>query len=169
MTDNGAVMANDKIRARDTARALYESGRMTIRQVAAEIGVSSRTVERWSATDGWARVKNTPELSERAHRVASRLAEIPEDAKPEERRKVVDAVTEQQAVDERAALLVRHRREWQYPRALLVEAIKGRDTEKAKIAKAAAETTRIIQSGERLAWGLDTDAGTKVQVVIERE
>lgn len=154
---------------RATAKTLYESGRMTIKQVAEEIGMSSRTVERWSAADGWQRIKTTPELSERAHRVASRLAEIPEDAKPEERQQAIEAVTEQQAIDERAALLARHRKEWHYPRALLAEAIKGRDTEKAKIAKAAAETTKIIQSGERLAWGMDSGDEPKVTVVIERE
>ncbi|EPD5623964.1 terminase gpP N-terminus-related DNA-binding protein [Klebsiella pneumoniae] len=154
---------------RATAKTLYESGRMTIKQVAEEIGMSSRTVERWSAADGWQRIKTTPELSERAHRVASRLAEIPEDAKPEERAKSVEAVTEQQAVDERAELLVRHRREWQVTRALLAEAVRERSNDKAKMAKVVAETTAITQKGERLAWGLDTEAGTKVQVIIERE
>ena len=161
-------MADRKV-LRDTAKTLYEAGRGTIKQIAAEIGVSSRTVERWSAADGWKRIQTTPELSERAHRVASRLAEIPEDVKPHEREKAVTAVTEQQAIDERAELLVRHRREWQVSRALLAEAVRERSTDKAKMAKVVAETTSITQKGERLAWGLDTDAGTKVQVIIERE
>lgn len=159
----------DKKALRATAKTLYEAGRGTIKQIAAEIGVSSRTVERWSAADGWVRVTTTPELSERAHRVASRLAEIPEDAKPEERGRAVEAITEQQVVDERAELLVRHRREWQVSRVLLAEAVRERSTDKAKMAKVVAETTSITQKGERLAWGLDTDTGTKVQVVIERE
>lgn len=154
---------------RATAKALYESGRKTVKQIAAEISTSSRTVERWARADGWKRVQHSPELSERAHRLASQLAQITEDAKPEERQQAVEAVTEQQAIDERAALLARHRKEWHYPRALLAEAIKGRDTEKAKLAKAAAETTKIIQSAERLAWGMDSGDEPKVTVVIERE
>lgn len=159
----------DRKELRATAKALYESGRKTVKQIAVEIGTSSRTVERWARADSWKRVQNTPELSERAHRVASRLAQIPEDAQPEERQQAVEAVTEQQAIDERAALLVRHRREWQVSRALLAEAVRERSNDKAKMAKVVAETTAITQRGERQAWGLDTDAGTKIQVVIERE
>lgn len=158
----------DRKALRATAKTLYEAGRETIKQIAAEIGVSRRTVERWSALDGWERVKNTQEQSERAHRIASRLSEIPENAKLEEREKIIKEITEQQAIDERADLLVRHRREWQLSRVLMAEAVRDRSTDKAKMAKVIAETTSITQKGERLAWGLDTDACSKVQVIIER-
>ncbi len=158
----------DRKALRSTAKTLYEAGRGTIKQIAAEIGVSRRTIERWSALDGWERVNNTQELSERAHRIASRLSEIPENANLEDREKVIKEVTEQQAIDERADLLVRHRREWQLSRVLMAEAVRERSTDKAKMAKVIAETTSITQKGERLAWGLDTDACSKVQVIIER-
>ena len=158
----------DRKALRATAKTLYVAGRETIKQIAAEIGVSRRTVERWSAVDGWERIKSTHKLSERAHRIASKLSEIPENSKQEEREKALKAVTEQLAVDERADVLVRHRREWQVSRVLMSEAVRERSTEKAKMAKMIAETTSIMQKGERLAWGLDTDVNTRVQVIIER-
>lgn len=166
-------MANDRKELRDAARSLYEGSKMPIKQVAAEIGVSSRTVERWSSADGWARMSGSPHISQRARAVADRqriaLADLAEGASQEQKHQALAIATEEVAVDERAALLVRHRREWNVPRALLAEAIKSRDFEKAKLAKISAETTKITQDGERRAWGLDADTGTKVQVIIERD
>lgn len=83
------------------------------------------------------------------------------------------AISEDAAVGLRAALLERHRSEWQMARQLAYEAVKGRDFDKAKLAKITTETIRNIQDGERKAWGLDitepaAPGSTNTVVVIER-
>lgn len=62
------------------------------------------------------------------------------------------------AVDLRAELIERHRKEWQIARGLSAEAVKARDFDKAKLAKITTETIKLIQEGERRAWGLDATA-----------
>ncbi|UUI59693.1 hypothetical protein [Aeromonas salmonicida] len=153
----------DKQNLRATARALYEAGRLTVKQVAAEIGTSSRTVERWAAVAGWKRTQITPELTERAHRVASTLAKAPE--------KSLDQVIEDEAVDLRAELITRHRTEWRLIGGLINESMKNRDIERAKLTEVLARSTKLKQDGERRAYGIDSgpDNATKIQVVIERE
>lgn len=156
---------------RNTARALYESGKMTVKQVATEIGTSCRTVERWARADGWERMKPTPKMTERAHRVASRLAETAENAPQHERQNALVAITEDEAVAQRAELITRHRAEWRIIGALINESVKGRDIERAKLSETLARSMKLKQDGERKAWGIDTgpDGQTKIQVVIERE
>jgi hypothetical protein len=160
-------------KARTAARLRYESTPATLKEVAKELGLSRRSIERWSSQDGgWKKVSGqhiagkAQELADR-HRLA--VEALGRDASPKRQQQAVQELTEDEAAAERAALLVRHRREWQLPRALMAEAVRERSTDKAKMAKVIAETTSITQKGERLAWGLDTDAGTKVQVIIERE
>jgi hypothetical protein len=75
------------------------------------------------------------------------------------------------AVDARAQILKRHRTEWVAPRNQIYKALKSGDTEQAKLAKLAAETLKLIQDGERKAWGLEsgeTDNG-QVKIIIERQ
>lgn len=56
--------------------------------------------------------------------------------------------------DARAALLLRHKREWEEQRTLLGEALASGDADRARLAKLAAETLKIRQEGERKAWGI---------------
>mgnify|MGYP002619561445 CR=1 FL=1 len=80
------------------------------------------------------------------------------------------AVVQDVAVKLRAEIADRHRKEWQAARKLSYEAIQAKDFERAKLAKITSETIKIIQEGERKAWGLDAadpQAGPSV-VVIER-
>ena len=69
------------------------------------------------------------------------------------------AGAEEVAVDLRAELLDRHRKEWGEVRRLfcrsLKEAENARGFEVAKFAKISAETVELIQRGETRAWGLD--------------
>jgi hypothetical protein len=62
---------------------------------------------------------------------------------------------EDAAVDARAEILKRHRTEWVAPRNQIYKALKSTDIDQAKLAKLAAETLKLIQDGERKAWGLD--------------
>jgi hypothetical protein len=166
------------------ARALYESRPgFTCADVAKATAVPLGTIKRWKAeasADGrpWKPVpRNSPQLSERAGALANTFR-----MKMEELGKPLDdkvAVAEAErstslevAVEVRAAVLDRHRKEWSAPRRLSYEAIQKRDFELAKLAKITSETLMLIQNGECRAFGLDAKArggegGTVV--VIERE
>ncbi|HEX7641986.1 MAG TPA: hypothetical protein VF472_07190 [Burkholderiaceae bacterium] len=78
---------------------------------------------------------------------------------------------EDAAVDARAQILKRHRTEWVAPRNQIYKALKSTDIEQAKLAKITAETLKLIQDGERKAWGLDTGEMEQgqVRIVIERQ
>lgn len=156
---------------RAAAKVLYEAGTQTIKQIAAEIGTSSRTVERWARADGWQRMKPTPELTERAHRVASKLAATPENTSPEERQQALVDATEDEAVMQRGEVINRHRAEWRVVRLIANEAARDRNGDRAKLAVGLARATKLSQDGERRAWGIHAgpDGQNRIQVIIERE
>ena len=63
------------------------------------------------------------------------------------------------AADEKVAVIIRHREEWETQRELVTTAIEKNDFDKAKLAKITAETLKIRQEAERKAWGIrDVDA-----------
>jgi len=68
----------------------------------------------------------------------------------------------EQAADDRAAVLARHRSEWGVIRVLIDEALAARAADvgdafnRSKITKITAEALALKQAGERKAWGLDT-------------
>lgn len=156
------------------ARALWEGDpSVTKQQVAEEVGVPPRAVERWSQAEGWA--KRQADMSERAHAAADnykgKLSELgPEITTDQQKQAEADAADET-AVQLRARVLERHRKEWNIPRALVNEAVTARSFDKAKLAKITSETLKIVQDAERKAWGIDSgpDGGGKVTVVIERD
>jgi hypothetical protein len=55
----------------------------------------------------------------------------------------------------RARVLGQHRADWRMARGLLADAVRTLDPTAARVAKIAAETMRLVQEGERRAWGLD--------------
>lgn len=140
---------------REKARRLYESTPATYEEVAADAGVSSRTIKRWSAADGgWTKIYGN-EITQRAHEIADQRA----------------AERTEAAVDERATILQRHRSEWRVVRGLAMEAVKDRDYAKARLATEIGKAIDLAQKGERRAWGLDTGedgGGNSVTVVVER-
>ena len=76
------------------------------------------------------------------------------------------------AVDVRAQVIDRHRKEWAAPRKIAYEAIQRADFERAKLAKITAETLTLIQSGECRAFGITAEgrgADARTLVVIDRE
>lgn len=166
----------DDIRA--AARALYEGDPdITKRQVATEMGLSLTRVETWSkgskGEPKW--VKRTDNMSERAQAAAdkykTKLTDLGPEITTEQQQQVMAESAEETAVEMRAKVLERHRKEWNIPRALVNEAVQARNFDKAKLAKITSETLKLVQDGERKAWGIDSgpDGSTKVQVVIERE
>lgn len=156
------------------ARALWEGDpNITKQQVADEVGVPYRAIERWSQAESWA--KRQADMSERAHAAADaykgKLSELGPEITTEEQRQAEADAAEETAVQLRAQVLERHRKEWNIPRTLVAEAVKVRSFDKAKLAKITSETLKIVQDAERKAWGIDSgpDGGGKVTVVIERE
>lgn len=160
------------------ARILYETTPgATFKQVAEETGISVRSLEERSKRDGgWTKRALLPPtgMNEAAQAVADsytgRLAEYGDEISADQKQVAVQETAVETAVDLRAQLIDRHRREWAAPRRLVYEAIQKRDFELAKLAKISTESLRNIQDGERKAWGIDKGEGDekKVTLVIER-
>ncbi|MDH4557810.1 hypothetical protein E8F11_22000 [Pseudomonas sp. BN417] len=147
--------------------------------MAKEVGVSERTLKRWSAADGGWRRLTGPEITASAHQVANQVRRTVGELGPEvstnQQQIAIDKLAEDAAIDLRADVLARHRKEWSAARAISVDAVRLRDSdpekafERAKLAKITAETLAIVQNGERRAWGLDVnEVPAATVVVIER-
>lgn len=165
-------MKPEDIRA--ACRLMYETTPLTIDEVAKEVGLSSRTVKRYSTADGGWRKLAAPGLSKRAHEAADKVAEaiveLPPNATPERKAEVLAASAERVAIDERAKLLAKHRKEWNIVDALVVAAVRSRDLNDAKVADTLCRTISNKQKGERISWGLEAGEGDqKVHVIIERQ
>lgn len=159
---------------RATCRLMYETTPLTLAEVARETGLSARTIKRYQAADGGWRKLVSPGLSKRAHEAADKVADavenLPVDAAIERRNEAMASTIENVAIDERAQLLVKHRRQWVIVDGLVAEAVRSRDLQAAKLAETVCRTITGKQAGERKAWGLEANEGEqKVVVVIERE
>ena len=158
------------------ARALYEgTAGMTLKRVSEETGIPKATVEVRAKTEKWR--KNYPPanlgpISPLAQEAADKYQAKIDDAGPEvtaeQKSEAVLETVAEVAVDQRAQVLDRHRREWAAPRKLSYEAVQNRDFERAKLAKITAETLKLIQDGERKAWGLEGADPDQPVFVIER-
>lgn len=162
----------DDIRA--AAKLLYETTPLTLAEVANEVGLGERTVKRYSVADGGWRKLAAPGLSKRAHEAADKVAASVENLSPdatiEHKREALAATAEKVAIDERAQLLAKHRRQWGIVDGLVAEAVRSRDLNAAKLADTVCRTIGNKQTGERKAWGLKAcDGDQKITVVIERE
>jgi vacuolar-type H+-ATPase subunit H len=173
------------------ARAVWEADpKVNFVHIAAEFNVTKQAVALRAKKDGWQKQADMPHIVREAHRAADAKSLPPpkvgkKGAQPEpaEKPKVertapamlpspqdrAEAVN--RAVDHRAELLSRHRAEWEGVRALVQAAVDDEDFDKAKLGKITSEATKIIQEGERKAWGIDQDQGddkSKTTIVIER-
>lgn len=171
--------------ARAAARAMYEATPgATCEKVAEATNIPAGTIRRWKALDGWkSAAKTIPNLSAKAGQLANtfkvRMSELGKPLSDDvAAAEVAKELSDQHAVDVRAAVLDRHRKEWSAPRKLAYEAIQhgakgdmAKAQDMAKLAKLTAETLQIVQVGECRAFGLNeaargADGGTVV--VIER-
>ncbi len=162
------------------ARVLYETTPgMTFAKCADETGIHWRSLEERSKKDGgWTKRSLMPPtgMTEAAQAVADKystnLSNYGESVTPEERHAALQETAVEVAVDLRAQVIDRHRKEWRIIDMLLGEHVKTRDFDKAKLTKITAEALAIKQLNERKAWGLDVkgeEAGSQnVTVVIER-
>lgn len=178
------------------ARARWEAEpQMTFSDVAVLLGISKQAVAKHAQRFGWRQRLDMPTLIAKAHakadeeivRSMERDADashaetprvvapgpvfaglsrpvLPADAPPKQAHQITSAA----AIDARAELLTRHRREWGAVRNLAYDAIKSKDLDKARTAKTAAEAVKTIQDSERKAWGLDSGDDGPVKVTVIR-
>lgn len=147
-------------------RQQYETDpRLSFGDLAEKHGISKQAIHKRATTEKWERVLSLAELNARAQTRADHLVDGRVDAQTlaSTRKAGIDEATER-----RAAVLERHRKEIDGPRKLVYQAIQSGDLEKAKLAKAIAETLRIAQELERKAWGLDAAEGGASVIVIDR-
>ena len=160
------------------ARAMYEMDpKMTLTRVSEATGIPFETLKSWAAGERgragrW--VKASQGVTAEAHVMANKHRTTMEQLGPslslQDTEGAEKQTAELAAVEARTNIITRHRTEWNAPRQLAYEAVKTRDYNKAKLAKIAAETLKIVQEGERKAWGLDVGSGSgdAITVTIER-
>lgn len=148
-------------------RQKYETDpRLSFADLASQFGISKQAIHKRATAEKWGRVVSLAELAARAQTKADRLVDGEVDAT---RLASIREAGVDEAASRRAAVLDRHRREVDGPRKIVYQALQSGDIEKARLAKAVAESLKIVQELERKAWGLDGDAqrGERV-IVIER-
>ena len=170
MSENTKTNLTDPATVRAAARHLYETSPLTFEQIGEEFGVADRTVKRWAEADGGWRKLVGPEITARAQEAADRIQSAVADITTEEdRQAVLTQVRVDAAINERANVLSRHRKEWSVVRALAGEAVRDRDGAKAKLALDVGRALDLAQRGEARAWGLDyADERQGAVIVIER-
>lgn len=193
--------ASELIRKRYAmARARYETDpKETQAALARELGISRQALNQVVREQGWVKALDGGGLAQAANVAADRT--VPEEVKdllgpipPHPTRaprpepapdKLLPPATMPDmtpeatalAVNARADVLGRHRREWGVVRGLLQEAVSKRDGERVKLALRSAQTLRLAQEGERKAWGLDMPEApppgapmqATVRVLVQRE
>jgi hypothetical protein len=178
-------LVDDLAARRAAARALFEGQPgSTIETVAAEVGVEPKLVKAWKAEGKWVAVtRGMSGMSARAGELANnfkvRMSDLGKPLSDDVAAAEVAAAASQEfAVDVRADVLARHRREWAAPRKVAYEALQQAAKndvagafERAKLAKITAETLTLVQVGECRAFGINHDARAgdgQTVVVVER-
>ena len=146
---------------------------MSQHDVAKLAGVSQPAVLKRMRREGWAKVADQSDLARRAYDRADGESLKGGDAEdvPEHPASTgpVSGVIVETAVQLRAKVIDRHRKEWDGARNFIYKAIRNSDFDKAKLGKITAEALKIVQDGERKAWGLDKDdEKSQVTVVVKR-
>ena len=152
----------------EAIRTRWEAGE-TDTSLSLEYGVSRAAIHKHRTKEQWVR-EVAPELR---RKVTEKVAGVVADATPEERASAIDA-----EATRRAEVLKRHRAQWREVEKLRQQAITLAESatllpddnaeivtqkadravaafERAKFAKITAQTTSIIQTGERRAWGIE--------------
>lgn len=145
---------------------------MSQHDVAKLAGVSQPAVLKRMRREGWAKVADQSDLARRAYdRADGESIGVASDIEPQHPASTgpVAGVIVETAVQLRAKVIDRHRKEWDGARNFIYKAIQNQDFDKAKLGKITAEALKIVQDGERKAWGLDKDdEKSQVTVVVKR-
>lgn len=162
------------------AKAYYIANKgVTLRPLSKKFGVEVQRLERWAYRFKWAEQKNHAyfvsgdRMDDQAREIADRQTEkksvYGQEITAEQSADVVAELSEEEVAAKRADIIGKHRKEWAAPRALSVEAVRERNFERAKLAKITAETLKLVQDGERRAWGIDRTGEQSLRLIIERE
>jgi hypothetical protein len=134
-------------------RHAYEAGE-TGSSLARRFPVTRAAIRKRAEKEGW-----TQDVEPVIRRmVAEKVAGLVPGATSEKKAEAMS-----QEASRRAAVVERHKREWDDHQRLIEDAINRGDFEAAKLAKITSETIRIRQDGERKAWSLD-DNSLKIDV-----
>ena len=152
---------------------------LSFRQLSDEFGgtPSKQAIGQRHKREGWTRVDATePSVAEAVNKAADAksvksakavvgevLAPEPPPAPPGQ--PSPGALSE--AIEIRAKVIDRHRKELNYARQKVYAGLQGGDFEKLKQGKIAAEALAIIQTSERKAWGLDGTPTLNVRVIAQ--
>ena len=132
----------------ETIRAEYEVG-ASMGELSRLHGVSKAAISKRARSEGWMQ-----DLSGAVNRLtAAKVNGIIDTVNPVKKAAALDRAAEQ-----KAAVIRRHKEEWDRHKAIMDEALANGDFNAAKLAKITAETINIRQAGERKAWGIvETD------------
>ncbi len=132
----------------ETIRAEYEVG-ASQSELAKRHGVSRKAIQKHITAEGWAQ-----DISGTLDRLTeAKVAGVVAGCDPKKKAAALD-----RAADAKAAVIMRHKEEWEQHQQLIRAAVENGDFDAAKLAKITAETIKIRQEGERKAWGI-TDKG----------
>lgn len=136
----------------ETIRAGYEDGTSQA-DLSRRYGVSRKAIQKHITAEGWTQGSSGTVKRMAEDKVAGIVAGGDPKKKAEALNRAADAV---------AAVMIRHKAEWERHQSLIDEALEAGDFDKAKLAKITAETLKIRQEGERRAWGISDKTETEV-------
>ena len=129
------------------ARAMRETG-SSFGAISTKTGIDQATLCRTAQAQGWSDGADVAGVIRQ--RAEARTGGITNGLTPLEKSAALDA-----AAAKLAAKIEQHKTEWDAPRKTAYEAFNERDPAKMRMAKNFAETLKVIQEGERRAWGLE--------------
>ena len=136
----------------ETIRAEYEAG-ASQSELAKRHGVSRKAIQKHITAEGWAQ-----DISGTLDRLTeAKVAGVVAGCDPKKKAAALD-----RAADAKAAVILRHKEEWEQHQQLIRAAVENGDFDAAKLAKITAETIKIRQEGERKAWGIQDKAETEL-------
>ena len=136
----------------ETIRAEYEVG-STMGELSRKHGVDKAAISRKAKKEAW-----LADLSEVVNkRAEAKVNGLVNTVDPKKKAEAVD-----RAADAKAAVILRHKEEWEQHQQLIRQAVESGDFDAAKLAKITAETIKIRQEGERKAWGIQDKAETEL-------
>ncbi len=142
-----------------TIRAEYEVG-ASMRSLARKHGCSQPAISKRAKKDLW-----TQDCEPAVKRLVTEMVITGGEVISPDNKKNEAIKAEAQR---RAAVLIRHKKEWDEHLLLISQAVSDRDFDLAKLAKITSETIRIRQDGERKAWRLDDMSDTGNAIICIR-
>lgn len=129
----------------DTIRAEYETG-ASMGALSRRHGVSKAAISKRARSEGWVQ-----DVSDAVNRMAdAKVNGVVNAVNPQKKAEAIE-----RAADAKAAVILRHKAEWERHKTIMDEALDTSDFALAKLAKITAETLKIRQDGERKTWGID--------------